>query len=87
MPHPPRAPALLLALCVPLWTGCAPAPALRVERLTIPGRLLAPIDAPPAPAPDADDAALARWIVDLVAAREDSEARRAAIRDLVEVTP
>jgi hypothetical protein len=53
----------------------------------VPASLLAPLPAPALPSADATDATLARYLVDLAEAFEVSEGRRAAIREIVEMTP
>ena len=74
--------AWLFLLSLLLLMGCGGRPAALVH-LEVPPPLLACQPAPAPPARDADDQALALWIVDLSAAGEDCRSRLRAVKDLL----
>lgn len=75
-------PAWLLLPSLLLWTGCGPAPLVRVKQ-DVPAALLTCREAPAPPPVTADDAALALWIVDLAVAGDDCRARLGTVKELL----
>lgn len=85
---PRHRPALLLALCALCSTGCAPHLAPVVVRQQVPAGLLECQAAPLPPGPEADDAALAYFILDLAGAGDDCRSKLGRVRELLkETTP